>query len=778
MLKEQLFPYFLHELFMRTDPGAQAMLMRTAVLSAFTARQAASLAGDADAATTIDALCAQHFFIERSDTAPPAEAPRAATAPTYRYHALFRSFLLQQLEARLSADERAALHKRAAELLLESEPGAPGAPEEALALLTQAGEGAAAGRVLRGLAPALLGQGRHATLERLLDTLGPATEADPWLHYWRGMARMPIAPRHAREAMAAAHAGFERRGDRVACAQAASGVLEATLHEWNELHHVDRWGEILRALLADGGLPAEVESRALASVSVLMMRGPGFDDLVGRAVRRALALIPAIEAPAPRLAAGCLASLLLSFTGDWLAGRQLVREVDAWLDPASVPQLQLLMWHWLAARHLLWGGEPAAAAERFESLLRLKAEHDLRAMEVVTEGLGAFLAINADQVGRAEAHVERMRAALRPARRLDAANAEMQAGIVAMARGRAAEACALLRAAGARTEACGSQMLTAQTRLMLASAQTLAGDLAGAATSAAGVVDYGRRAAHAQVEHAARLVLAWATLRDGKREVAIAGLRTALELGRRHDFALPFPWVPRELLQELCALALERGIEPALVHRMIRVRDLPAPPRAPRHWPWPVRLRCLGGFDVLVDGAPPAIGAKAPKKPLELLRALVALGGPDGAVPLARIEHALWPDLEGDAARNACHVALHRLRRLLGDERTIAVREARLALDRERVWADVWAFDELAERLAERPVQAAQRELLELYRGAFLAGDDAAWAQAPRQRLRGRFLRTGAALAEALDRAGEHEAASALRERIADADRADAGPNA
>ncbi|HSF48743.1 MAG TPA: winged helix-turn-helix domain-containing protein, partial [Burkholderiales bacterium] len=86
---------------------------------------------------------------------------------------------------------------------------------------------------------------------------------------------------------------------------------------------------------------------------------------------------------------------------------------------------------------------------------------------------------------------------------------------------------------------------------------------------------------------------------------------------------------------------------------------------------------------------------KAPKKPLALLKAIVAFGGK--AVPEAQLMEALWADEEGDAAHQALTSAVHRLRKLLGDDKVIQVQEGRVSLDPRYCWIDAWAFQHLLE---------------------------------------------------------------------------------
>ena len=105
-----------------------------------------------------------------------------------------------------------------------------------------------------------------------------------------------------------------------------------------------------------------------------------------------------------------------------------------------------------------------------------------------------------------------------------------------------------------------------------------------------------------------------------------------------------------EVAVPLFALALERGIEPDYVRGRIRERRLAAPSPAAR-WPWPLAVRTLGAFELARGGQPVVSSGKAQKKPLELLKALVAHGG--RSVDAALLTAKVWPDAEGDDAKNS-----------------------------------------------------------------------------------------------------------------------------
>ena len=55
----------------------------------------------------------------------------------------------------------------------------------------------------------------------------------------------------------------------------------------------------------------------------------------------------------------------------------------------------------------------------------------------------------------------------------------------------------------------------------------------------------------------------------------------------------------------------------------------------------------LGRFDVEVEGQPLRFGRKAQRRPLELLKLLIALGG--ASIPVEKVTDSLWPDLKSSA---------------------------------------------------------------------------------------------------------------------------------
>lgn len=257
------------------------------------------------------------------------------------------------------------------------------------------------------------------------------------------------------------------------------------------------------------------------------------------------------------------------------------------------------------------------------------------------------------------------------------------------------------------------------------------------------------RAMHSDIlEFHCHMALAWSWLDSGDQACGLEHLRTTLTIGSRRNYMNCHPlWLP-EVMSRLFAAALEAGIETDYVRRFITHRNVVPDSPEVAGWPWPIRIYTLGHFRVWLDGQPIERSRKVQRRVLNLLQAIVAFGGE--GVGRERLVEALWPDAEGDAARDAFEVTLHRLRKLLGRDDAVSLALGRVSLNPEIVWVDSLAFDRIvndtdrfeAERVSAAKLGQAFERGLRLYAGHFLAHeDDLPCMLACRERLRSRFQR-------------------------------------
>jgi DNA-binding SARP family transcriptional activator len=232
-------------------------------------------------------------------------------------------------------------------------------------------------------------------------------------------------------------------------------------------------------------------------------------------------------------------------------------------------------------------------------------------------------------------------------------------------------------------------------------------------------------------------------------------LRKALSLGRPGDLACWCIMGP-VVISPLYQRALRLGIEPEFVRAVIRRTGITPPDPADPCWPWPVKIKTLGRFAIELDGEELAFQRKTQQKPLDLLKALIALGGQE--VLETTLMECLWPDSEGDAALSNLRTTLHRLRGLLKHESALTVEGGRLSLNRSCVWVDSLALLGSLRQLDSLPIET-MRCLVDNYGGPFLKGENASWCLIPRDQIQAQFLRLIERVGERLETANETEAA-------------------
>ena len=215
---------------------------------------------------------------------------------------------------------------------------------------------------------------------------------------------------------------------------------------------------------------------------------------------------------------------------------------------------------------------------------------------------------------------------------------------------------------------------------------------------------------------------------------------------------LPLQGFDRLRLSEIDELALFRRKsdmhQQQSRHLNAAIRQFPAHENAGHMWP--VTIYTLGRFSVLHNGRPLEYGRKVPQRPLLLLKTLIALGGRE--VSESSLTAILWPDADGDTAKQSFDTTLHRLRRLFAHEPILVLRDGKVSLDSSNCWVDVWSFARLlgqVQRIRNRDATGKDAykldqltdRMLGLYQDHFLAREDTtSWSVSLRERLRSKFI--------------------------------------
>ena len=737
--EEALFAYFAGEIFDRLPSSERDLLMRTALLPEVTPDLAAALCGNAAAPALLERLYRKQYFTDR----------RTQPRLSYRYHDLFRDFLLARAEEEFSGDELNRVRCSAADLLLEAAQHEP-----AVRLYEEARRWDRIEAVIIGQADALMGQGRWQTLLRWHDMLPREhAERNPWLLYWRGVAEEINDVPRSRLALEKAIHGFAARGNRAGEALALSTLVEGYFQEWNTVDTMDPWLDALLHLLDEQPqhIPQAYVSRAQTSLLIgLLHRRPG-DPALRTCLSAINAHIAEESNPSERMRMTLFLILYHDLMGDWERVDELLRRAaELRAMPSVAPRLRI--WEvFRSCHHHTFLGNPGKAIEESELVLRLAKDEGVM-ISPAFQLLGHAMALlGIGRVAEGYARLQEARPLLQPGRYMEVVFFHWLEVWAVVLQGDHPRAQALWDAF-AKMPAVGVAFHTAYN---LPAIFLLAerGDCNEALQRVSRWREMLRGMGSPFLNYNLDLMEAYARLATGDETLAIAALSAAFGAAARCGFYGNLGWVP-EMMSRLCAKALEARIESDFVSRLIRRKSL-KPPRDAQHWPWPVKIYALGRFLVLKDEQPIRFARRPQHRPLELLQAIIAGAGTGARI--SELVAGLWTDSEGDAAHTAFGVALHRLRKLLGSDDSLLVREGRVYLNPVICWVDALAFDAQATsalaypELNEQGLQAVER-LVRLYSGHFLGNDvDSPWAVRFRDRLRAKFRRLVLTLGTALE---------------------------
>lgn len=752
--RSALLNYFSSELFSVAPPIAQHLLLRTALLPSFTLTQASIYAAREQAQEVIDWLLKHNFFIDS----------RSGAEPVYRYHDLFREFLLDRGHATLPPDERRTLLLAAARSAEQADQ-----PETALALTIEAQAWDEANRLICWLAPGVLQQGRSSTLERWIDALpdGVVDETD-WLWYWQGLARMPRDPADARRLLEQSYLKFEEQHDFHGLLRACAAILQSFFFEWGDSRPLDRWLAVFQSLLDTGRehIPVEVEQLILPCVMSVVLRWPNH-ELVRTCAQRSLQLLEQLTGPGQQITAAILPLHHFFATGQWAAGARLLQRLERNVDQSSISPLHRIQ---LSGYKVIWSAFCPALFSRSEGETEIKRSVELiestgiRVVDTLSCGFGVYFALNRGNLALAEDLLRKLRAPhARRAPTYEGHRAALLAH-VALARGNVATADSHVRLSMETSQSTGSTLGIIGTRVVLAQMHIVRENHAAALDEAEQIVAFSRDATLFGFWHGGLLLRAYTLLKMQREELGIETLREALALGRATDQSLIFPWALPAITSYLYAIALARGIETDYVCGLIRLLGIRPPSLEVAAWPWPLRIYTLGRFALVRNDEAVKMTGKAQKKPLQLLQALIALGG--RSVSIDALVRQVWPR-QGNDAGGTLHVALTRLRRLLGNAQAVILNSGKLTLDEQVCWVDAWAFERGVSRINKEARSAnGCQGTLDLYRGPFLADDhELPCTGRMRERLSAKFQRVALLVGKQRELEGEFDHAADVYRR-------------
>ena len=716
-----VYAYLAREVLALQSRHLREFLLQTAILHWMTAEMCDSLLSRSDAADELVALEQRHLFIERVE---------AGEEVRYRYHPLFREFLLEQLQDG-DPGRVGLLRQRAAHLYAQK-----GEPEEAVRHLLAIGELGEATPLIDSLAPGMFSGGRHSTLLGYFNALGDHAENAPRLLL--SVAKV-----------------LTDRGDHLQ----ALGILEALLHSpagcvilaevqvqqgliWYRRGEIGSALETLLPLIESGpggkteayalrviglcrhrqGRPLQAKEHLLRALAMYEQLGDAFNqsrvllDLalplsslgqmreISRYQSRALEILRLQASPAALALALNNAACNYHHMGQFEVADDCYRE--AWENAQQSGQRRTEAQILIGRADLLKDtGQPGAALDLYQQSLTL------------LEPIGESWLQNWARIGLAACH----RLADDPRQALgwiqvvaEASDASVEAtrliegGRILVALGRLDEALKVLiqgRDAWA-TQRAYPELATAE--LWLGEAYRRAGD--GAATSA--------------LERAIQ----------ANRQYAEHDIRFVLEARR---------------CPALLAVGEQRSVDPPALHRLRRrVREMNRAcaefARPPAEGAAAPVVKVFAFGEGRVDREGHSISAAEWER--ATARLLFIFLADRSRSQRSALLGCFWPDVPENKAISRLHSTMYSARKAVGGDWLLyQPDEGSYQVDTSAgVWCDVTEFEENLARAKELPPGAAQamflRPAIDLYTGPYLAGVDKEWAQERRYELEAAYL--------------------------------------
>jgi DNA-binding SARP family transcriptional activator len=750
---QALFDYFATEIFGKTPRETQEALVKTALLPRVTAEMAIELTGNPHAGRILQDLYRKNYFTYRHG----GEGDEA-----YQYHMLFREFLVR-IAREMFPPFELARHQSAAARLLE----ASGQIEDAANLWREAGAWDALAHLIAVRARTLVAEGRSKTIESWLRAFPVDIVArSPWLLYWLGVCRLPFDPEESRGLFERAYARFEARHDFAGLGLAWSGIIDTFVYAWGDFKPVDRWIAAMELRLADmpPDLAPEVAARVASGMFMALMYRQPHHPRMAEWAERIKRIV--IDTPDPRAQMLLGNQLLLYYTtwaGDLASARIVLDAVRPPAGAAGTDPLAYIAWRTMQAGYHWFMAEHEASLRAVRDGLDTAERTGARPLSVLLVSQGVIGSLTAGESDLAAELLRGAAASMTRARPLDRAHYHYLAFLDALFREDVASAYAHAHEAAALADAAGVPFGQALYRLALSHALWDRGERREALRSLAEARRLGRGMRSMNIEFGSLFSSVFFALDRGRERQALPLLRKTLALARRHGYINRPLWTPR-ILSRLLTTALAHSIEIEYIQRLVRTRHLPPPAGAEafEDWPWPVKIRVLGQFAVTVRDRPLPSSGKQQRKPLDLLKLLVASG--ERGISVEQAVDAICRGMDGTNAYKSYAMALHRLRRLIGDEAALS-RDGRVRLDPSMCWVDAWAFETLLATgrpfrpgTAVHPLERAAR----LYAGPFLNDESGeAWAVAYRTRLQRQYLEAILARGRELEARKDYEAALA-----------------
>jgi hypothetical protein len=706
---DKIFAYFAGEVLEKIDGKARNFLLETSQLPFMTADLVKEVTGIEEGGQ-LEEMLQKNFFLER----------RYVQVSIYQYHPLFQAFLNTTVERLFAGDRLAELRRRSARAL-----EARGLTAQAVEIYTRIGGYDEIRAIIMGQARNLVSEGRHRTLALWLAQLPAALlEEDPFLMYWRGVAAIIDSPLDSRTYCTRAYQVFRGQGDTAGQLLCWSTMVEGFIMMRTGFSELDFWiSEGDRLGEGFDGIPDREAAAVFAAnmLIALLLRNQGHPDLPQWQARceSLLDRCGSIQAMAV-LVSGLFWSY--HYLGEVGKAGLIEARLRLVAGQPGIPAVGRLTINMLLALAAVGRGDHRRCLEMVAGTLEIAEQTGIHSYDLMVISFGVYTGLTTGDLPLAQLYLEKIEPLLAPHALWDHAQYHFLKAWFCLEKADLAEARNLLLKSADFINSCGNPYTVACVDILEANLQLDYGHPAEARRNLEAVQSNERLRHNKIIAMVIQLALADCAFCEQSPAQGERHFRQAVALMRQNGLTLPFPMVNRRMGQ-VVAQALDMGVSDAVVYDLVNRWKLrpPSPEMAGIRWPWPIKLFTLGGLEMVAHEKPIEPSVKPPRKLFELLLLLITAKGV--GIPKENAAYRLWPDSDGDRAIQNLNTALHRLRKVLGEEEVILLENGRLLFNPRKCWVDCRHFEWLQHRASSAGNhEAACRFVvsgLRYYRGDF-----------------------------------------------------------
>ena len=390
-----VFDYLAGEVFDNSAEALKTFLFSTALLPEFSLKMAQALTGNRHAQAHLGSLSRKNYFINRIKL----------RQSYYRYHPLFRQFLIAKAREMLPESDLTDLYSRSARIL-----EADGKPDAAVELWLDVEHWNEVSRIILMHGPEFLEQGRFQLVHTWLQQLPEKRlENDPRLLVQKSLCSMFSSPLDAKETAEKAYRGFTKKGDIPGRMFAWTVVVEAIEFAQGNFGPLEKWIEEFDGFkteyssLEDPSIKARFACSMIVALSFGQPRHPDLPRWIERALHA-----PGVPDSAGQQVKACFQAVWhhTSFTGDLISARFYLDRMMAFTQKPSVDPMAKIMACLMACNFYEFAGETDACLEIGTRGLELSKKTGFTIWDSPIQGAMAQACINSGNLEKADTYLK------------------------------------------------------------------------------------------------------------------------------------------------------------------------------------------------------------------------------------------------------------------------------------------------------------------------------------------------------------------------------------